>query len=220
MQTVIISGTSKLGCREVRGTLKVYAIPRVLAALEVGYMGRLDSCLLNTRIARAKSTTCRGSHAYGQPAHSLTAAEKTSHREHWRENADDRPASPRGGAVSGGCDRVQSDTIDFGADLEYVDRQVACDDIGILDILDRNRATDGGVVIESKRDHGDDEVFGQVSRYMGWISEHMDQPPDLPVAGLIVASEITPRLMSAVGTIPNARLLPYDIRITLIPEIF
>ena len=44
--------------------------------------------------------------------------------------------------------------------------------LGTLDILARDRSTGDYVVIELKRDQGDDRVVGQVSRYMGWIKQH------------------------------------------------
>ena len=106
--------------------------------------------------------------------------------------------------------------IDFGADLSFVERQMKCGDIGALDILARDRATDGFVVIELKRDKGDDEVFGQVCRYMGWVGENMIQMDGIPVAGIIIAAEITPKLEAAAKTNPNVRLVEYAIRIELL----
>jgi len=105
--------------------------------------------------------------------------------------------------------------LDFGLALDYVDRQLRCADIGIIDILARDQATGGFVVIELKRDQGDDEVFGQLARYMGWIAEHRDQPEGVPVLGIIIAAEITPKLRTAAKTNPNVRLLTYNLRIAL-----
>lgn len=106
--------------------------------------------------------------------------------------------------------------LDFGADLEYVGRQIRCGEIGVLDILARDRTTDGFVVIELKRDQGDDETFGQLSRYMGWIAENKDQPEGAPVRGIIVAAQITPKLEAAAKTNPNVRLVEYAIKIELL----
>ncbi len=108
--------------------------------------------------------------------------------------------------------------IDFGADLSFVERQTNCGDIGYLDILARDKATDGFVVIELKRDKGDDEVFGQVCRYMGWVGENLIQMDGVPVCGIIIAAEITPKLEAAAKTNPNVRVVEYAIRIELLPK--
>lgn len=108
--------------------------------------------------------------------------------------------------------------INFGADLFFVDRQMQCGDIGYLDILARDKATDGFMVIELKRDEGDDETFGQLSRYMGWIADNKDQPEGAPVRGIIVAAQIAPKLEAAAKTNPNVRLVEYAIRLELLPR--
>ena len=50
---------------------------------------------------------------------------------------------------------------------------------------------------------------------MGWISENSAQPDGVPVGGIIIAAEITPKLEAAAKTIPNVRLLRYAIRLAL-----
>ena len=106
--------------------------------------------------------------------------------------------------------------IDFGADLSFVERQTNCGNIGYLDILARDKTTDGFVVIELKRDEGDDEVFGQVCRYMGWVGENLMQMDGVPVCGIIIAAEITPKLEAAAKTNPNVRLVEYAVKIELL----
>ncbi len=59
----------------------------------------------------------------------------------------------------------------WAADLEYLGRQVPAGDLGSIDILARDRVTRDFVVIELKRDQTDDEVIGQLARYMGWAKE-------------------------------------------------
>ena len=71
---------------------------------------------------------------------------------------------------------TQWESLDWGADLEYLGRQVPCGTLGRIDILARDRATGDFVVIELKRDQTDDEVIGQLSRYMGWATEHKAAP--------------------------------------------
>jgi len=108
--------------------------------------------------------------------------------------------------------------LDFGAKLLFVDRQMQCGDVGCLDILATDRATGGLVVIELKRDQGDDEAFGQLCRYMGWAADNMEQPEFVPVAGIIIAAEITPKLKAAAKTNPNVRLVEYGIKLELSPK--
>lgn len=108
--------------------------------------------------------------------------------------------------------------IDFGADLFFVDRQMQCGDLGYLDILATDKKTTGFVVIELKRDQGDDQAFGQLCRYMGWVGENMEHPGGVPVAGIIIAAEITPKLEAAAKTNRNVRLVEYAIRLELSPK--
>ncbi len=108
--------------------------------------------------------------------------------------------------------------LHFGADLEFMDTQVECGGLGYLDILATDKKTTGFVVIELKRDKGDDEVFGQLCRYMGWVGENLIQMDGVPVAGIIIAAEITPKLEAAAKTNPNVRLVEYAIKIELLPK--
>ncbi len=108
--------------------------------------------------------------------------------------------------------------LNFGADLEYVGRQIRCGEIGVLDILARDVTAGGFVVVELKRDQGDDETFGQRSRCMGWVAANKDQPEGVAVAGIIIAGEITPKLQAAAKTNPNVRLMRYSIRLELSPK--
>ncbi len=107
------------------------------------------------------------------------------------------------------------DSLDWGAPLEYIGRQVPAGDLGFIDILARDRDTGAFVVIELKRDLSDDEVVGQLSRYMDWIKEHRALPAAVTVRGIIVVHHITPRLRSAVLAHANVRLCTYDLAITI-----
>lgn len=72
--------------------------------------------------------------------------------------------------------------------------------------------------IELKRDKGDDEVFGQLCRYTGWVGDDLIQMDGVPVAGIIIAAEITPKLEAAAKTNPNVRLVEYAIRLEFSPK--
>jgi len=62
--------------------------------------------------------------------------------------------------------------------------------IGPIDILCKNVRTDEYVVVELKRGHTNDEVVGQILRYMGWVYIHLEKS-NKPVRGYIVANEFS-----------------------------
>jgi hypothetical protein len=111
------------------------------------------------------------------------------------------------------------DTLPWTEELEYLDRQVGCGLLGTLDILARDRSSGDYVVIELKRDQGDDQVVGQVSRYMGWIKQHRADPQKVGVRGIIVAQEATNRLRAAVSPHSNIGLYTYQFAVTLAPVV-
>jgi hypothetical protein len=113
----------------------------------------------------------------------------------------------------------QWDTLPWAEQLEYIDRQVVCGDLGRLDILARDRTGGDYVVIELKRDQGDDEVVGQVSRYMGWIKQRRADHEGVGVRGIIVAHEATDRLRSAVLPHPTISLYTYQFSVSLAPVV-
>lgn len=113
----------------------------------------------------------------------------------------------------------QWESLPWAAELEYLDRQVECGTSGRIDILARDRGTGDYVVIELKRDQGDDEVVGQVSRYMGWIKKHRADHDGVGVRGVIVAHEATERLRSAVLPHANISLYTYQFSVTLAPVV-
>lgn len=108
-------------------------------------------------------------------------------------------------------------TLPWASELEYHDRQVECDTLGRIDILARDRSNRDYIVIELKRDQGDDEVVGQVSRYMGWIKQHRADQEGVGLRGIIVAHEATERLRSAVLPHPNISLYTYQFSVALAP---
>jgi hypothetical protein len=110
-------------------------------------------------------------------------------------------------------------TLPWANELEYLDRQVKCGKNDRLDILARDRTSRDYVVIELKRDQGDDEVVGQVSRYMGWIKQHRADHEGVGVRGIIVAHEATERLRSAVLPHPNISLYTYQFSVALAPVV-
>jgi hypothetical protein len=105
--------------------------------------------------------------------------------------------------------------LGWGADLEYLGRQVPCGTLGRIDILARERATGDFVVIELKRDQTDDEAIGQLSRYMGWAAEHKAAPQGVGVRGLIVVHELTPKLRAAAMAHRNIEVFRYEVGVAV-----
>jgi hypothetical protein len=110
-------------------------------------------------------------------------------------------------------------TLPWAEQLEYIDRQVVCGNLGRIDILARDRTNRDYVIIELKRDQGDDEVVGQVSRYMGWIKQRRADHEGVGVRGIIVAHEATDRLRSAVLPHPTISLYTYQFSVALAPVV-
>jgi hypothetical protein len=109
----------------------------------------------------------------------------------------------------------QWDNLPWAEEFEYLDRQVECGTLGTLDILAKDRSTGDYVVIELKRDQGDDEVVGQCSRYMGWVKKHRADPAGVAVRGIIVAHEVTDRLRAAASAQETITVYAYQFSVSL-----
>lgn len=109
----------------------------------------------------------------------------------------------------------QWDSLPWAEQLEYIDRQVTCGDIGNLDILARDRVSDEFVVIELKRDIPERKVVGQLSSYMGWIGQH--RTSGAGVRGIIVAHTATDKLRTAVLPHANIGVYEYQFAVNLRP---
>ena len=108
----------------------------------------------------------------------------------------------------------QWESLPWAAELEYLGRQVAADE-GFIDVLARDRSSGDFVVIELKRDQTDDEVVGQLSRYMGWAKKRRAAPAGVKVRGIIVAHEATPKLRAAASAHDNVNLYLYKLALAL-----
>jgi hypothetical protein len=78
--------------------------------------------------------------------------------------------------------------------LELIDRQYATT-VGPIDLLARDKRTGDYVVIELKKGRSADRVFGQISRYMGWVRKNLAEGQQ--AHGIIVASRIDDKLRAA-----------------------
>lgn len=86
-------------------------------------------------------------------------------------------------------------------------------DVGVIDLLVRDKETKQFVVIELKKGQTSDGTIGQLARYMGWVKKHLKSNKD--VRGIIIASTEDKRLTYAAMAIPNCELLLYKVSFSL-----
>jgi hypothetical protein len=90
--------------------------------------------------------------------------------------------------------------------LDYIGDKIDCNlqlegrqystTVGPIDLLCKDKKTDTWVVIELKKGRSADKVYGQCSRYMGWVRKNLAQPGQ-SVHGVIVAKTIDDKLKAA-----------------------
>jgi hypothetical protein len=114
-------------------------------------------------------------------------------------------------------EKILEDILERNMDLiepgmTLIKRQLETE-IGRIDLFARDK--DGVLtVIELKKDKTDDEVFGQISRYLGWCEKTKARTSN--VRGIIIAKRIGKRLWSAVdGHDTPVELMEYDLRMSL-----
>ena len=83
-------------------------------------------------------------------------------------------------------------------------------DDGRIDILAVDKKGQH-VVIELKLSRGRNKALGQILYYMGWVDEHLDNPPS---RGMIVAKEIPPDLQMAAKRVTGVALYRYKLQIS------
>jgi hypothetical protein len=81
------------------------------------------------------------------------------------------------------------------SNLEFIGRQYSTT-VGPIDLLARDKKTGDYVVIELKKGRSADRVYGQCSRYMGWIRKNL-ATKGTKVHGVIVARKIDDKLKAA-----------------------
>ena len=71
------------------------------------------------------------------------------------------------------------------------------------------------VVFELKRARSPDHAIGQLSRYMGWITQTIGRGK--LVRGVIVAKSISQNLRYSIAVVPNVSLFEYEVKFELKP---
>ena len=104
-------------------------------------------------------------------------------------------------------DNIQANFMQFfkgaGYSLELVGRQYPTL-VGPIDLLGRDTRTGRYVVVELKKGRSADRVFGQLSRYMGWIKKNLAD--DEAVDGIIVSAKIDEKLRAARDAHPKTKV--------------
>lgn len=85
-------------------------------------------------------------------------------------------------------------------------------EIGLIDILAKDKSTGGYVVIELKKDQTSDDTVGQIARYMGWIKKTMKVDN---VKGVIIAGQYDKKLDYALEMVPNVEVFLYEVNFKL-----
>lgn len=98
----------------------------------------------------------------------------------------------------------------FNASDGLYGRQYPIPGVGRIDLLAEDVSTGDLVVIELKRDETDDQVIGQISRYVSWVREHL-APKGKNVNGVICVKQATRKLMLAVRNIAGVEVYEYDL---------
>ena len=85
-------------------------------------------------------------------------------------------------------------------------------DIGRIDILAKDKKSNSYVVIELKRNQTSDDTVGQVLRYMGWVTDKLNDPN---VKGVIVAGKYDEKLHYASKMVKNVNIFLYEVTFNL-----
>lgn len=115
------------------------------------------------------------------------------------------------------------DQVDFGAPLQIyeedgdpVGQQYDTESVGRIDLLCEDTSTGALVIIELKKGRQSDAVVGQLTRYMGWVKEHLANGRS--VEGIVLTPDYDQRLRYAIKAIPGSRVLRYETRFEILPQ--
>ena len=82
-------------------------------------------------------------------------------------------------------------------------------EIGIIDILARDKKSKQLVVIELKKNQTSDDTVGQLTRYMGWLEEHKTNGS--LTKGIIIAAQYDNRLHYALKKVKDVEVYLYRV---------
>jgi len=99
-------------------------------------------------------------------------------------------------------------------DTEGNDGQQYSTDVGSIDILAVEKASNSFVVIELKKGRPSDQVVGQILRYMGWVKLNLCTDGQT-VKGLIICRDPDPKLSYALAMTNNIDVQYYSVSFAL-----
>lgn len=105
-------------------------------------------------------------------------------------------------------------TLNVFEDEEGSDGQQYTTDIGPIDILAVEPATNSFVVIELKKGRPSDQVVGQILRYMGWVKQALCKEGQ-DVKGLVICRDPDSRLSYALSMTTNVQVRYYSVSFKL-----
>lgn len=107
------------------------------------------------------------------------------------------------------------DKTEFGSKYDLIEEdgelisQQFRTDIGIIDILAKDKKTGQYVVIELKKNQTSDDTVGQLTRYMGWLEEHKTGGES--TKGIIIAGHYDQRLYYALRKLKDVEIYLYQV---------
>lgn len=87
-------------------------------------------------------------------------------------------------------------------------------DVGRIDILAIDKTQTRFLVVELKRNQSTDQTVGQILRYIGWVNKHLAKDGQ-SVEGLIIAHKVEKEAYYAISTLPNIRMMAYEVEFRL-----
>ena len=87
-------------------------------------------------------------------------------------------------------------------------------DVGRIDILAVHREQPRFLVVELKRNQSSDQTVGQALRYVGWVKKHLAKDGQ-GVEALIIAHKAEKGAQYALLTLPNVRMMTYEVEFRL-----
>lgn len=99
-------------------------------------------------------------------------------------------------------------------DTEGLDGQQYATDIGPIDILAVEKASNSFMVIELKKGRPSDQVVGQILRYMGWVKKNLCNNGQA-VKGLVICRDPDPKLSYALTMTNNIDVRYYNVSFAL-----
>ena len=82
-------------------------------------------------------------------------------------------------------------------------------EIGIIDILAKDKKDGKYVIIELKKNQTSDDTIGQIARYMGWVEVHLSN--GVESKGIIIAGKYDKKLKYAMKKIKGIEVYLYKV---------